>query len=68
MTPRRYALRDDQWDRIQDLLPGRPGYVGVTARDIVLVFISQIFHWNKNHNNLSLNTEDFLAIKLGEIL
>ena len=33
MTARRYALRDDQWDRIQDLLPGRPGYVGDTARD-----------------------------------
>lgn len=33
MTQRRYALRDDQWERIQDLLPGRPGHVGVTARD-----------------------------------
>jgi transposase len=33
MTQCRYALRDDQWDRIKDLLPGRPGYVGVTARD-----------------------------------
>lgn len=30
---RRYGLRDDQWERIQGLLPGRPGYVGVTARD-----------------------------------
>ena len=30
---RRYALRDDQWDRIRDLLPGREGTVGVTARD-----------------------------------
>jgi transposase len=30
---RRYALRDDQWDRIKDLLPGRKGSVGVTARD-----------------------------------
>jgi transposase len=30
---RRYALRDDQWERIKDLLPGRQGYVGVTARD-----------------------------------
>ena len=30
---RRYALRDDQWERIKDLLPGRPGHVGVTARD-----------------------------------
>ena len=30
---RRYALRDDQWERIKDLLPGRPGHVGVTAKD-----------------------------------
>ncbi len=30
---RRYALRDDQWERIQGLLPGREGHVGVTARD-----------------------------------
>ena len=30
---RRYALRDDQWDRIKDMLPGRDGSVGVTARD-----------------------------------
>jgi transposase len=30
---RRYALGDDQWDRIKDLLPGRKGSVGVTARD-----------------------------------
>lgn len=30
---RRYALRDDQWERIQALLPGRVGSVGVTARN-----------------------------------
>lgn len=30
---RRYALRDDQWDRIRDLLSGRLGSVGVTAKD-----------------------------------
>jgi transposase len=30
---RRYALRDDQWERIKDLLPGRAGSVGVTAAD-----------------------------------
>jgi transposase len=30
---RRYGIRDDQWDRIRDLLPGREGTVGVTARD-----------------------------------
>jgi transposase len=33
MTTRRYALRDDQWERIKDLLPGREGTVGVTAQD-----------------------------------
>ena len=31
---RRYALRDDQWDRIKDILPGREGHVGGTARTI----------------------------------
>ncbi|MEO9148674.1 MAG: IS5 family transposase [Burkholderiaceae bacterium] len=30
---RRYALRDDQWERIEPVLPGREGHVGVTARD-----------------------------------
>ena len=30
---RRYGLRDDQWDRIKDLLPGREGHVGATAKD-----------------------------------
>ena len=30
---RRYALRDDQWERIQNLLPGRAETVGVTAKD-----------------------------------
>jgi transposase len=30
---RRYALRDDQWLRIEDLLPGRDGQAGVTAQD-----------------------------------
>jgi len=30
---RRYALHDDQWVRIEHLLPGRPASVGVTATD-----------------------------------
>src|SRR5882672_104989 len=30
---RRYALREDQWERIKDVLPGREGHVGVTAKD-----------------------------------
>ena len=28
---RRYGIRDDQWDRIRDLLPGHAGHVGVTT-------------------------------------
>jgi transposase len=30
---KRYALRDDQWERIKNLLPGREDTVGVTAKD-----------------------------------
>lgn len=30
---RRYGLRDDQWNRIEGLLPGRDETVGVTAKD-----------------------------------
>ena len=30
---RRYALRDDQWERIKHLLPGRKETVGVTAKN-----------------------------------
>ncbi len=30
---RRYGLRDDQWEKIETLLPGREGTVGVTAKE-----------------------------------
>ena len=30
---RRYGLRDDQWKKIETLLPGREDTVGVTAKD-----------------------------------
>ena len=33
MTKRRYALRDDRWERIKEFLPGREGHVGGTAKD-----------------------------------
>lgn len=29
----RYALRDDQWERVETRLPGRKETVGVTAKD-----------------------------------
>ena len=33
MTEDRFLLRDDQWDRIKDVLPGNAGDCGVTATD-----------------------------------
>ena len=30
---RRYGLRDDQWARMEHVLPGRVGHVGGAARD-----------------------------------
>jgi transposase len=29
----RFGIRDDQWNRIKDILPGREGHVGGTAPD-----------------------------------
>ncbi|HEY5677225.1 MAG TPA: IS5 family transposase [Myxococcales bacterium] len=42
---RRYALRDDQWERIKDLLPGREGCVGVTAKDNRLFVEAVLFRY-----------------------
>lgn len=45
MTTARYALRDDQWDAIEDLLPGREGTVGVTAKDNRLFVNAVIYRY-----------------------
>ena len=42
---RRYALRDDQWDRIKDILPGREGHVGGTAADNRLFVDAVLFRF-----------------------
>jgi len=42
---RRYALRDDQWARIEPLLPGRVGHVGGTARDNRLFGFCWVVQW-----------------------
>ena len=42
---RRYGLRDDQWERIWDLLPGRAGTVGVTAEDNRLFIEAVLFRF-----------------------
>jgi transposase len=46
---RRYALRDDQWERIKDLLPGRQGYVGVTARDNRLFVEAVLYRYRQGY-------------------
>ena len=42
---RRYALRDDQWERIKDTLPGREGHVGGTAEDNRLFVEAVLFRY-----------------------
>jgi transposase len=42
---RRCALRDDQWERIADLLPGRPGHVGITAKDNRLLVEAVLYRY-----------------------
>jgi len=42
---RRYALRDDQWNRIKDFLPGREGHVGGTAGDSRLFVEAVLFRY-----------------------
>ena len=42
---RRYALRDDQWDRIENILPGREGHVGGTAADNRLFVEAVVFRF-----------------------
>ena len=38
-------MRDDQWERIKDLLPGREGHVGVTAKDNRLFVEAVLFRY-----------------------
>jgi transposase len=42
---RRFALRDDQWERIKDFLPGREGHVGGTAADNRLFVEAVLFRY-----------------------
>jgi transposase len=41
----RYGLRDDQWERIRDFLPGREGHVGGTAVDNRLFVEAVIYRY-----------------------
>jgi hypothetical protein len=50
---RRYALRDDQWDRINDMLPGREGHVGVTAKDNRLFVEAVLYRYLSRRHSLA---------------
>ena len=81
---RRYSLRDDQWDRIKGLLPGRDGHVGVTAKDNRLFVDGVIYryragipwrdlperfgHWKAVHTRFSRWAERGVWKKLFETL
>lgn len=41
----RYSLRDDQWEKIEKLLPGRAGSAGRTARDNRLFVEAVIYRY-----------------------
>ena len=41
----RYALRDDQWNKIKYFLPGREGHVGGTAADNRLFVDAVIYRY-----------------------
>jgi transposase len=65
----RIGLRDDQWNRIKDILPGREGHVGGTAEDNRLFVEAVLYryrtgcpwrdlparfgHWKSVHQRLS---------------
>jgi transposase len=40
-----YSLRDDQWERVHSLLPGRAGHVGATARNNRLFIDAVLFRY-----------------------
>ncbi len=42
---RRYGIRDNEWDRIKNLLPGRAEHVGVTAKDNRLLVEAVIYRY-----------------------
>jgi len=42
---RRYGLRDEQWEKIKALLPGREDTVGVTAKDNRLFVEAVIYRY-----------------------
>jgi len=45
MMTKRYALTDPQWEKIKDLLPGKAGDVGVTAKENRLLVDAVLYRY-----------------------
>ena len=63
----RFALRNDQWDRIKNILPGREGHVGGTAEDNRL-FVEAVlyrFRTDRCHHRTRSSTQRRCAKKNG---
>jgi len=81
---RRHELTDDQFDRIKNVLPGRNGYVGVTAKDnrIFINGVLWIFktgapwrdlperygHWKNVHRRFSRWSKSGIFSRIFQIL
>jgi len=82
--PRRYALRDDQWERIFEMLPGQNGHRGATAADNRL-FVDAVLYryragvpwrdlperfgdWNNTHRRFSRWAEKGVWQRIFELL
>ena len=63
---RRYALRDDQWERIRDLLPGRAGQPGAQARDNRLFVDAVLYRYRAGipWRDLPVRFGDFRVVHL----
>jgi len=48
--PRRYSLKDEQWEKIKESLPGREGYVGGTAKNNRLFVEAVIYRYRSRHS------------------
>ena len=58
----RFGLRDDQWERIKDFLPGREGHVGGNAVDNRL-FVEAILYRYLNGNPLGVTCLRFRRLE-----
>ena len=64
MSVRRYGIRDDQWERIKDFLPGRDGMIGRPAMDNRLFIDAVLYRYRAGipWRDLPERVGDFRAV------